>query len=363
MGNSDSSNPIQFVDAEQTHIFNKCYVPALEKLDLENKEIKVLDFLEFNVNDPAKQLKKHKSAKSETDQIEDKNVLHFVSFEEIFKLNYGTLQVGGKGLRLAQVFCSLNGNGSFSVPTGACLTTAAYSEHLGQFKGLMKEIIANSGDRASKSAAEAKIKELYEKIDHVEFNPQLKPKIEEFLNSLPPNSTVAVRSSATIEDAADFSLAGLCSSFLHVPAKVSDQYYYIRKWLIVFGKVEDVVKRIKECWKSMWQTTMTSFLVRSGKKKLPKMAVVVQQMIQSKSSGVLFTLNPSNGTETDPCEWTTCIDISILGNEEEFYLEAIHGLGEGLVSGEISPTCYTINWVTGQSTRTLEANQKKKYVS
>lgn len=224
MGNSDStsSNPIQFVDKEQTHIFNKCCIPDLEKLNLENKEIKVLDFLEFNVNDPAKQLKKIKNAKNKEEQLDDKNILPFVTFEELFKLNYGTLQVGGKGLRLAQVYCALNNNGSFSVPNGACLTTAAYSEHLDNFEVLMREIIANSAGKMTKSTAEAKIKDLYEKIDQVEFNPQLKPKIEEFLNSLPPNSTVAVRSSATIEDAADFSLAGLCSSFLHVPAKVRD---------------------------------------------------------------------------------------------------------------------------------------------
>lgn len=224
MGNSDS-NPIQFVDAEQTHIFNRCCIPTLENLNLENKEIKIFDFLEFNVNDPTKQLKKHKSAKNEPEQIEDKNILHFVTFEDLFARNYGTLQVGGKALRLAQVFCSLNGNGSFSVPKGACLTTAAYSEHLDQFEGLMKEIIANSGDRANKSKAEAKIKELYEKIDEVQFDQELKPKIEEFLRTLPPNSTVAVRSSATIEDAGDFSLAGLCSSFLHVPTKVSIRHY------------------------------------------------------------------------------------------------------------------------------------------
>jgi phosphoenolpyruvate synthase/pyruvate phosphate dikinase len=41
---------------------------------------------------------------------------------------------------------------------------------------------------------------------------------------------------------------------------------------------------------------MTSFLKKTGKNQtLPKMAVVIQQMIQSTASGVLFTLNPSNG--------------------------------------------------------------------
>jgi len=227
--NSSNSNPIKFVDEQETHIFNKCCLPALEELKLEKKEIKIFDFLEFNVNDPAKQLKKKSPSNNTGEHFDESNILPFVTFEEIFSLNYGTLYVGGKGLRLAEVYCGLNGNGFFSVPNGACLTTAAYSEHLDHLEGMMKDIIANSGGMFSKSATETKITQLHEKIDQVEFNPRLIPKIEEFLNKLPPNSTVAVRSSATIEDASDFSLAGLCSTFLHVPAKASNITIYLIK--------------------------------------------------------------------------------------------------------------------------------------
>ncbi len=129
-------------------------------------------------------------------------------------------------------------------------------------------------------------------------------------NSPPP---VAVRSSATAEDLPDLSFAGQQDTFLNV---VGD------------AALLDAVVR---CWSSLWTARAIAYRARNG---IPQddvaLAVVVQAMVESEASGVLFTANPLTGKRTE-----TVIDATL-------------GLGEALVSGQVEPDQYVVNVVTGR---------------
>ncbi|MDX1611066.1 MAG: PEP/pyruvate-binding domain-containing protein, partial [Candidatus Thermoplasmatota archaeon] len=118
---------------------------------------------------------------------------------------------------------------------------------------------------------------------------------------------VAVRSSATAEDLPDASFAGQQDTFLHVVG------------------TEDVLSHVRKCWASLY--TPRAIYYRE-KKDFPHekvhMAVVVQRMVASETSGVMFTAHPTTG-------------------QEQAIIEAAWGLGEGVVSGQVTPDNYVIS--------------------
>lgn len=122
---------------------------------------------------------------------------------------------------------------------------------------------------------------------------------------------VAVRSSATAEDMANASVAGQHETFLWIRGEAR------------------VVEFVKECWASAYSARSLSYrralrMDQSG----VEMGVVVQAMVESRKSGVMFTLNPANG---DPSK------VSI---------DATWGLGEAVVSGVVTPDNYLLDKVT-----------------
>jgi len=117
---------------------------------------------------------------------------------------------------------------------------------------------------------------------------------------------VSVRSSATVEDGKANSFAGQFDTFLNVDK-------------------QNLVKSIKDCIDSINGERVLAYC---GMKKIDvkkvKMAVVVQKMIDSDVSGIAFSVNP------------------VSGNKKEIVIEAGYGLGEGIVSGKITPDTYII---------------------
>lgn len=126
---------------------------------------------------------------------------------------------------------------------------------------------------------------------------------------------VAVRSSGQIEDLEGASFAGLYETYLNITS------------------FEDFVAAFDKCKLSLKAERVTSYLSDknldiSSQDLEDSFFIFIQKMIASKISGVLFS--------TDP----------ISGKEEELYLECCYGLGEKLVSGEINPSQYKINYYT-----------------
>jgi pyruvate,water dikinase len=117
---------------------------------------------------------------------------------------------------------------------------------------------------------------------------------------------VAVRSSATAEDSEAASFAGQQETYLHVRG------------------VEEIVERVRDCWCSFF--TERALFYRRAKGSLTDlgMAVVVQRMVQPDVSGVMFTIDPTKG------------------RRDRMVVEAVFGLGEGVVSGQLTPDHYVL---------------------
>ncbi len=127
---------------------------------------------------------------------------------------------------------------------------------------------------------------------------------------------VAVRSSATIEDSADASCAGQFMTFLG--ARGADE---------VIGKVE-------ECWISAFAPHLESYRSQRGIAEAGQsVAVIVQELVDARVSGVMFTQHPRTA------------DRSLV------VIESSYGLGEAVVGGEVSPDLFEVNKITGQVTQ------------
>lgn len=125
---------------------------------------------------------------------------------------------------------------------------------------------------------------------------------------------VAVRSSSTAEDSATASFAGEHDTYL---------------WL---DDAEAVADRVRRCWASLLAPRAVAYRRKAGS-AVDAMAVVVQRMADARSAGVLMTLNPVNG------------DRSVV------VVESVWGLGEPLVSGELTPDRFVVDKVTGEVRR------------
>jgi len=117
---------------------------------------------------------------------------------------------------------------------------------------------------------------------------------------------VAVRSSATAEDSKIDSWAGQLETYLNT-------------------KREDLIENIKKCWASLYGPRALFYRVKRGlERKEVNIGVIIQKMIQSEISGVCFTVHP------------------VTKDKNQMVIEAAWGLGEILVSGQITPDTYVI---------------------
>ncbi len=228
--------------------------------------------------------------------------------------------VGGKGANLGEMF-----NVGLPIPPGFVVTTDAFKEFLEQ-TGLGKKINAllknidienyESLKKASEEIQKAIIaapmpKEIEEEI--IKAYEQLSLFEEDHhLLILPKKSKkdvlVAVRSSATAEDLGGASFAGQQATYLNIKGK------------------EMLIEAVKKDWASLYTARAIYYREKEGfdhSKVL--IAVVVQKMVQSEISGIMFTANP------------------VTNNLDEITIEAGFGLGEALVSGEVNPDLYIVD--------------------
>src|SRR5262249_23624798 len=133
---------------------------------------------------------------------------------------------------------------------------------------------------------------------------------------------VAVRSSATAEDLAGASFAGQMESYLGVQGE------------------EALVACARRCWGSLWTPRAISYRARQGNPSAAvRLAVVVQEMVEAEAAGVLFTANP------------------VSGHRGQMVLDAVPGLGEALVGGQVTPDHWVVDAASG---RVLEARISRK---
>ena len=210
--------------------------------------------------------------------------------------------VGGKAINLGMLI-----HQGFRVPTGIVVTTEAYDRFIELNKLAMPIDTILSGINYSMPSS---INDKSEKIQSLIKNASLPPMVEqEIIREYRKHSltTVAVRSSATAEDLPSASFAGQQSTYLNI------------------SDLNKILHFVKECYASLWSARTIAYRYKN---KIPhqqvKIAVILQEMVSAQSAGVLFTVNP------------------ISENKNEILIESTFGLGESLVSGQISPDQFII---------------------
>ena len=217
--------------------------------------------------------------------------------------------VGGKGANLGEMTSM-----GVDVPPGFCVTAGAYDTFMEEaglvdaVKGYMKDLDVENVDDLQKISAKVR-----DTIVNGEIYGPLKEEIlkvyKEFSENIDvKDPEVAVRSSATAEDLPDASFAGQQDTYLHIHGS------------------EELLKHVRMCWASLWTSRAIYYREKQGYDHFNvSLSVVVQKMVNSEKSGVMFTANP------------------ITGNVGEMMINASWGLGEAVVSGIVSPDEYTID--------------------
>ena len=220
---------------------------------------------------------------------------------------------GGKGASLGELM-----RAGIRVPDGFVVTTAAFRSAVAAL-GLGSRVAAL--DPADDTAVAAACAELRSLVEAAPLPPAVAEAVTAGYARLAAECgqhdlPVAVRSSATSEDSADASFAGLQDTYLWVRGADSVPHY------------------VRRCWASLYSVESVSYRLRRG---IPEtdlaMAVVVQQMVGARSSGVMFTRSPLTG------------DRSVVA------IDASWGLGSAVVSGEVTPDSFVVSKVTGEISR------------
>jgi pyruvate,water dikinase len=232
-----------------------------------------------------------------------------LGFEEISRASLP--QVGGKNASLGEML-----RAGFRVPPGFAVTTDSYLKFITE-TGIKDEIFStlatvNPKDTASLDRASAKIRDL---VESVSILAEIQDGIEGAYTLLGEKCgvrevPVAVRSSATAEDLPTASFAGQ-----------QDTYLWVRG-------VGEVVRTVRQCWGSLFTPRAISYRTKMNfphEKVL--ISVGIQKMVNAKTAGVMFTLNPLNG------------DVSRV------VIEANWGLGETVVSGAGTPDRFAVDKV------------------
>ena len=232
--------------------------------------------------------------------------------------------VGGKGRSLARL-----ANGGFDVPGGFHVTTAGYGEFVAHH-GLQPRIDALArpalrNGNVSFEQASADIQALFAER---EMPSSLAAAIRAAYDALPDAPPVAVRSSATAEDLPDLSFAGQQETFLNITGASA------------------VVAAVKRCWASLWTPQALGYRHRNGiEHGAVGMAVVVQRMVPAEVSGILFTANPTTG------------------ERGEMVVNASFGLGEAVVSGQVTPDTVIVDRHTLAAKETVIGAKERQIVA
>ncbi|WP_042683207.1 phosphoenolpyruvate synthase [Anaerosalibacter massiliensis] len=217
--------------------------------------------------------------------------------------------VGGKGANLGELT-----QRGVDVPPGFCITAGAYADFikLSKLEDKIKEKI-DKLDVEDSSELQKRAAEVRKLINNSEIPKEIKDEIvnayKEFSEKLKiENPNVAIRSSATAEDLPEASFAGQQDTYLHISGE------------------EEVLNFARKCWASLWTARAIYYREEQGFNHFEvALSVVVQKMINSEKSGVMFTANPVNS------------------NKDEMMINASWGLGEAVVSGSVTPDEYIVD--------------------
>jgi pyruvate, water dikinase len=210
---------------------------------------------------------------------------------------------GGKGANLGELM-----RAGIPVPSGFVVTTNAYVSYLDdanlsdKLASLLGGLDVGDREALHRTAAAARTM-----IVGSSEAPACAASVNAAYERL-GGGLVAVRSSATAEDSETASFAGQQSTFLNISG------------------AEGVMAAVRACWASLFEPQALHYRARCGIDHLScSIAVPVQRMVQSARSGVAFTVDP------------------VTHSHETIVIEAVRGLGEALVSGQVTPDMYVVD--------------------
>ncbi len=209
--------------------------------------------------------------------------------------------VGGKGASLARMAAA-----GLPVPPGFHVTTRAYADFVARHG--LRERILTLLDGGSTVAAE-RIAAMFSELDIPEATAAA---IRRAYAGMGAATAVAVRSSATAEDLTDASFAGQQDTYLDIRGEA------------------DLLAAVRRCWASLWTARAIEYRNRHAvRHDEVSLAVVVQQMVPADAAGVLFTADP------------------VTSGAGRIVINAAHGVGESLVSGQVDPEIVAVDRDSG----------------
>jgi pyruvate,water dikinase len=215
--------------------------------------------------------------------------------------------VGGKGANLGELT-----RAGMPVPAGFVVTAAAYlaSMEAASARTALADPprLADGAGATELAAADAARRRAL--VEAAGMSPAVRDAVVAAYRELcrragADDVPVAVRSSATAEDAGDTSFAGMHETFTNVRG------------------ADDVCARVLECWRSVFHDRAFVYRAMQHVEAEPEIAVVVQRMVAAHRSGVMFTVDPS-------------------GDRTRSVVEAAIGQGEVVVGGQVEPDTYVV---------------------
>ncbi|MBI3070768.1 MAG: hypothetical protein HYY84_01445 [Deltaproteobacteria bacterium] len=216
-------------------------------------------------------------------------------------------RLGGKAASLARLTAA-----GFAVPRWFAVTTDVFAAALEPLRREIDEALAacSLDDAASLARAAAAVAAM---VRNVPFAHEDELALAAAVATFGSSAVLAVRSSAVGEDGATASFAGQMETYLYV-------------------RPHEVVERVRDSWASAFGERVLAYRMATGARRLAfgdvRAAVVVQEMIESEASGVLFTRNPQSGAA-------------------EHVVNAAWGLGEGVVADRVVADTYFVDRGTG----------------
>ncbi len=230
--------------------------------------------------------------------------------------------VGGKAANLGELL-----RVGIPVPEGFVVDGKTFMDFI-ENSGLKEKIVEilnsiNVEDTKQLEEASKKIREMIESTPMPkDVEEEIKQAYRKLCEEAGEEVFVAVRSSATAEDLPGASFAGQQETYLNVRGE------------------NEVVEKVKKCWSSLYTPRAIYYRVQKGfRHEDVSIAVVVQKMVNSEKSGVMFTSHPVTGDK-----------IAIV--------EAVWGLGEAIVSGMVTPDHYEYDRVERKITKVQIAEKK-----
>jgi pyruvate,water dikinase len=210
--------------------------------------------------------------------------------------------VGGKGANLGELT-----RAGMPVPRGFVVTAQAYLEAVdraGSRQKLVDRVAAI--DLVDTAAIDDAALELQGVVADAEVFAELRDEVVAAYHEIGPEARVALRSSAPYEDASASSFAGMHKTFTDITGD------------------DAVIDALRRCWASAYEPRAIAYRAEHAAGAEPSLAVVVQLMVASERSGVMFTADPRSGA----------LDRVVV--------EATYGLGEAIVSGSVEPDTFVV---------------------